>query len=225
MPIFDLRLLIFIAPALILAFLAQMWVQSAYARGRNVPARMSGYAAARRMLDAAGLQNVGIEETPGHLSDHYDPRDKVLRLSSEVYHNHTLSSVGIAAHEAGHALQDARGYLPLVVRNLAVPAASFGSSAGMILLMLGLLFSNWLMLAGIILFSFVVFFQVINLPVEFNASRRAKSHLVELGIVDAREMGPVKNVLNAAALTYVAATLQAILTLLYYLLHYSSRRE
>ncbi len=226
MPIMDFRLLLFIAPAMILAFLAQLWVKSAYSRGRQIPARMSGYAAARRMLDAAGLHQVGIEETPGHLSDHYDPRDKVLRLSSEVYHNNTLSSVGIAAHEAGHALQDARGYLPLVVRNLAVPAASFGSGLGMMLLVLGVIFSiKPIMFLGILLFSAVVFFQVVNLPVEFNASSRAKAQLVSLGIVEPQEMSYVRSVLNAAALTYVAATLQAILTLLYYVLHFSNNRE
>jgi Zn-dependent membrane protease YugP len=222
----NFGLLLFLAPALLLSIIAQLWVQSAYARGRRMPAKMSGYAAARRMLDAAGLHDVGIEETRGHLSDHYDPRDRVLRLSSEVYHNHSLSSVGIAAHEAGHALQHARGYLPLVVRNLAVPAASFGSSLGMLLLMLGLIFSiPAIMLVGIVLFACVVFFQVVNLPVEFNASSRAKAHLVELGVVAPQEMSYVKSVLNAAALTYVAATLQAILTLLYYLLHFTGRRE
>jgi Zn-dependent membrane protease YugP len=226
MPIMDFRLLLFIAPAMILAFLAQLWVKSAYSRGRQIPARMSGYAAARRMLDAAGLHQVGIEETPGHLSDHYDPRDKVLRLSSEVYHNNTLSSVGIAAHEAGHALQDARGYLPLVVRNLAVPAASFGSGLGMMLLVLGVIFSiKPIMFLGILLFSAVVFFQVVNLPVEFNASSRAKAQLVSLGIVEPQEMSYVRSVLNAAALTYVAATLQAILTLLYYVLRFSNNRN
>jgi uncharacterized protein len=222
----DFNLLLFIAPALILSFLAQLWIKSAYARGQRAPARMSGYAAARRMLDAAGLHQVQIEETPGHLSDHYDPRHKVLRLSSEVYHNYSLASVGIAAHEAGHALQDARRYFPLVVRNLAVPAAGFGSNFGILMAMLGLVFSiQPLLLAGIILFSAVVLFQLVNLPVEFNASSRAKAHLVELGIVAPQEMPLVRSVLNAAALTYVAATLQAILTLLYYLLRYSSRRN
>ncbi len=226
MPIVDFGLLLFIAPALILSFIAQIWIKAAYARGSQVPARMSGYAAARKMLDAAGLHHVGIEETPGHLSDHYDPRDKVLRLSPEVYHNRSLASVGIAAHEAGHALQDAKNYLPLVVRNLAVPAASFGSNMGMILLVLGLIFSiQWLMLVGIVLFSAVVFFQVVNLPVEFNASTRAKTQLVELGIVDPQEMSYVRSVLTAAALTYVAATLQAILTLLYYVMHFNNRRD
>src|SRR5688500_11519447 len=133
MYLMDFRLLLFIAPALILALLAQMWVRSAYARGQRAPAKMSGYGAARRMLDAAGLHQVAIEEVPGHLSDHYDPRHKVLRLSSEVYHNRSLASVGIAAHEAGHALQDAHRYLPLVIRSFAVPAASFGSNLGMLL--------------------------------------------------------------------------------------------
>jgi Zn-dependent membrane protease YugP len=223
---FDFGLLLFTAPALILALVAQMWIKSAYARGQQAPARMSGYAAARRMLDAAGLSQVGIEETPGHLSDHYDPRHKVLRLSPEVYHNYTLASVGIAAHEAGHALQDARKYMPLVVRNLAVPVAGFGSNLGLLLAGLGLVFSiQPLLLAGIILFSAVVFFQLVNLPVEFNASSRAKAHLAELGIVGPQEMSVVRSVLNAAALTYVAGTLQAVLTLVYYLLRYSSRRD
>jgi Zn-dependent membrane protease YugP len=223
---YNLGLLLFTAPALILAMIAQWRISSAYARGSQMPARMSGFNAARRILDGAGLTHVEIEPTPGHLTDHYDPRHKVLRLSSEVFHGRSLSAVGIAAHEAGHAIQDAVGYMPLVIRNFAVPAASFGSSAGMILLMLGLLLNfQWLLLVGIVLFSAVVAFQVINLPVEFNASSRAKLLLVDQGIVDDQEMGPVKSVLNAAALTYVAATLQSILTLLYFVMRYSSDRR
>lgn len=223
---YHFGLLLFTAPALILAMIAQWRISSAYARGSQMPARMSGYNAARRILDAAGLASVEIEPTPGHLTDHYDPRHKVLRLSSEVFHGRSLSAVGIAAHEAGHAIQDAVGYMPLVIRNFAVPAASFGSSAGMILLMLGLLLNfQWLLLFGIVLFSAVVAFQVINLPVEFNASSRAKLLLVDQGIVDDQEMGPVKSVLNAAALTYVAATLQSILTLLYFILRFSGDRR
>jgi uncharacterized protein len=222
MPFYDFGLLLFIAPAFILAMIAQWWVHSAYAKGQNAPASMSGFMAARRILDAAGLQKVGIEAIPGQLSDHYDPRDKVLRLSSDNYHGRNLAAVGIAAHEAGHAVQDAVGYLPLVVRNLAVPAANFGSSAAMFLLVLGVIFNfKWLLLLGIVLFSAVVFFQVINLPVEFNASSRAKALLVEEGIVHQFDMGPVNNVLNAAALTYVAATLQAVLTLLYYVMRFT----
>jgi len=222
-PLYGFGALLFVAPALILAVIAQMWVSSAYARGRQAEAKMSGFLAARHILDSAGLRSVEIESIPGQLSDHYDPRAKVLRLSEEVYHGRSLSSVGIAAHEAGHAIQDAVGYLPLAIRNFAVPAASFGSSAGMLLVILGVLLNfKALLLLGIVLFSAVVFFQVVNLPVEFNASRRAKLLLQETGIVGPHEMGPVNNVLNAAALTYVAATLQSVLWLLYYVLRFTS---
>jgi len=189
-----------------------------------MPAPLSGAAAARHVLDSAGLTGVEIEMVPGHLSDHYDPREKVLRLSSEVYQSRSLAAVGIAAHEAGHAIQDARAYAPLVVRNAAVPVAGFGSGAFFILLILGLALQvPWLIWAGIIAFSGIVLFQVVNLPVEFNASARAKAQLVELGIVPSDQMVYVNRVLNAAALTYVAATLQAILTLLYYIMRFSNR--
>ena len=135
-----------------------------------------------------------------------------------------MAAVGIAAHEAGHAIQDARAYAPLVIRNLAVPAAGFGSGAGMIMAMIGMFFSiQPLLMLGIILFSAVVFFQIVNLPVEFNASARAKAQLVDLGIVNAQEMSHVNKVLNAAALTYVAATLEAILVLMYLIWRYSGR--
>ncbi|MFO0871879.1 MAG: zinc metallopeptidase [Pirellulales bacterium] len=226
---FDPLYLLFMAPAFLLAFLAQIMVQSAYARGRGVGARMSGFAAARRVLDSQGLYDVAIEQVPGHLSDHYDPRDKVLRLSPEVYHGLTASSVGIAAHEAGHALQDAHRYAPLMIRNAAVPMANFGSSFGLIMLMIGLGFGfSFLAWAGLILFSTVAFFQIVNLPVEFDASSRAKVALQELGICDDEEMYYVRKVLNAAALTYVAATLQSVLTVLYYLVRlgaFSSNRD
>lgn len=218
----QFELLLFTLPAIGLALLAQAWVSSAYSKGLQHAASLSGYAAARNILDSAGLHNVQIEPVGGHMSDHYDPRDKVLRLSSDVFHGRTLTAVGIAAHEAGHAIQDGVGYIPLIVRNFAVPAASFGSSAGGILMLLGVLMSfQPLLLAGIVLFSGVVFFQLVNLPVEFNASNRAKRLLVTEGIVHPNEMGPVNNVLNAAALTYVAGTLQAVLTLAYYILRYT----
>jgi len=223
---FDPAMFLFIAPALILAFIAQMWVQAAYAKGQEMPASMSGFMAARRILDAAGLQNVQIEAIPGSLSDHYDPREKILRLSADNYHGRSLAAVGIAAHEAGHAIQDAHGYLPLIVRNFAVPAASFGSGASFFLMFLGLAFHlTGLILLGIAAFSAVVFFQVVNLPVEFNASNRAKTLLVEAGIVHQQDMGAVNNVLNAAALTYVAATLQAILQLLYFVMRFMGSRR
>jgi len=140
----------------------------------------------------------------------------VLRLSTQVYNSRTLAAVGIAAHEAGHALQDAQAYAPLVVRNIAVPAANFGSGFSMMLFVIGLI-AHWhvLIWAGIALFSCVVFFQVLNLPVEFNASTRAKQQLVQLGVINEEQLVSVRSVLDAAAWTYVAATLQAIMTLLY----------
>lgn len=222
----SLQMLLFLAPALILAMIAQFWIRSAYAKAHQQRSTMSGFMAARHILDAAGLHNVAIEAIPGQLSDHYDPRAKVLRLSADNYHENSLAAVGIAAHEAGHAIQDSVGYIPLVVRNLAVPAANFGSGASMFLLMFGMLF-NWtgLIWLGIIAFSGVVVFQLVNLPVEFNASSRAKALLVEHGIVNQYEMGPVNNVLNAAALTYVAATLQSVLTLLYYVMIFTGGRR
>jgi Zn-dependent membrane protease YugP len=223
---FDPQYFLMIAPALILGFWAQYRVRSAYARADQVPAALTGAAAARHILDSAGLDEVGIEVTPGQLSDHYDPSANVLRLSQPVYHGRTQAAVGIAAHEAGHAIQKARNYLPLVVRSAAVPVASFGSNAAMILLVAGVLFS-WhpLIQLGILLFGAVVFLQVVNLAVEFDASARAKAQLVELGIVPHHEMQYVKSVLNAAALTYVAATLQSILTLLYYVMRFGGSRD
>jgi Zn-dependent membrane protease YugP len=223
---FDFHYLLFVAPAFILAIVAQIWMRSAYATAQKMPAPLSGAAAARHVLDQAGLHDVPVEETPGHLSDHYDPREKVLRLSPEVYRSQSLSAVGIAAHEAGHAMQDAANYAPLAVRNAAVPLAGFGSNVGILMLMFGAIMSiPWLLLAGIVVFSGVVFFQLVNLPVEFNASSRAKQQLVTLGIVPPEEMPYVNRVLNAAALTYVAATLESILILLYYLMRYSSSSD
>jgi Zn-dependent membrane protease YugP len=220
----DPMYFLFIAPAFLLAIWAQFRIRATYARAQRMPAPLSGAAAARHVLDSAGLGQVGIEEIPGHLSDHYDPRHKVLRLSQEVYRSRSLAAVGIAAHEAGHAIQDARAYAPLVVRNAAVPLAGFGSNFAFILIMIGAFVSSFnLIMIGIALFGAVVFFQIVNLPVEFNASSRAKTQLVELGIVPVQEMRYVNKVLNAAALTYVAATLQAVLTLLYLLMRFSNR--
>lgn len=150
---FDPRYFIFISPAIILAIWAQLRVKIAYARAQEMAAPLSGAAAARHVLDSAGLTGVGIEMVPGHLSDHYDPREKVLRLSTEVYQSRSLAAVGIAAHEAGHAIQDARAYAPLAIRNAAVPVAGFGSGAFFILLILGIALNvPWLIWAGIIAF-------------------------------------------------------------------------
>lgn len=214
---FDPKYFLFVAPALLLAAWAQFRVRSAYANGMREPAPMSGAAAARHMLDSAGLNAVQIEQIPGQLTDHYDPRDKVLRLSPEVYQSRSLAAVGIACHEAGHALQDAHQYAPLVVRNAAVGIANFGSSGGMLLFLAGLFLHVWgLAVIGLALFGVTVLFQIVNLPVEFDASNRAKAQLMQLGIIDQQGLVHVRSVLNAAAWTYVAATLQSVLTLLYY---------
>jgi Zn-dependent membrane protease YugP len=226
--VFNFQYLLWVSPAIILMLWAQFRIRSAYARGMQVPASLSGAAAAQHILDSQGLDNVAIEMTEGVMSDHYDPSQKVLRLSREVYSSRTATAVGIAAHEAGHALQDAKNYAPMAIRNLAVPAAQFGSGFGMILLMLGFIMaSKPLLMVGIVLFAGVVVFQVVNLPVEIDASNRAKAVLTQLGIVDADGAGAVRSVLNAAAWTYVAATLESVLTLLYYvsLVSGGSRRD
>lgn len=234
MMFFDPVYFLFIAPALLLALWAHLRIQWTYRQAQEIPAPLSGAAAARHILDSAGLRDVEIEPVPGHLTDHYDPRAKVLRLSSAVYQSRSLAAVGIAAHEAGHAIQDAHAYAPLVVRNAAVPVAGFGANFGVLLVILGAMLSAvsphaplgaWMIWGGIVLFSGVVFFQVVNLPVEFNASARAKEQLVQLGIVPLEQMAYVNRVLHAAALTYVAATLQAILTLLYLVVRFGGARD
>ena len=217
---FDPLYFVFLAPAILLGLWAQFRVKSNFAAAAKVAAPMSGAQAARAVLNQAGLYNVGIEPVQGFLSDHYDPRQKVLRLSPDVYGGHSMAAVGIAAHEAGHAIQDARHYLPLVVRNAAVPAASFGSGISWLLIMLGLFLSQTLVWLGILAFACVVFFQLVNLPVEFDASSRAKRELAALGVTNASTGGYVNKVLNAAAWTYVAATLQSVLTLAYFLLRF-----
>lgn len=223
---FDATYFIFLAPALLLGLWAQMRVRSSFAEASQVRAPLSGAAAARAILDSAGLHNIGIEPVPGQLSDHYDPSAKVLRLSEGVYGANSMAAVGVAAHEAGHALQDAHRYAPLVLRSLAVPAASFGGGISSLLLIAGIVMSlQPLILLGIVAFSAVVAFQVINLPVEFDASKRAKHQLDMLGIVPAGEQAYVHKVLDAAAWTYVAGTLQAIMTLLYYVSHFGGSRD
>jgi hypothetical protein len=216
-PIFDPMYFLFAAPAIVLMLWAQSRIHSAYRRGMQIGAPLSGAAAARHILDSEGVYDVEIEQTHGHLSDHYDPSHRVLRLSSEVYNSRSATAVGIAAHEAGHAIQHARAYLPLSLRNAAVPAAQFGPVAFMVLVVLGLfLRSPSLIWLGILAYGAVFVFQLINLPVEFDASNRAKRHLVELGIVGEEGSAAVRSVLNAAAWTYVAATLQSLMTVLYY---------
>ncbi len=217
---FDPLYLLFLAPAIILGIWAQARVRSAFSEAEKAGAPLSGQQAARRILDAAGMHEVDIESVRGFLSDHYDPRHKVLRLSPNVYQGRTMAAVGVAAHEAGHALQDAQGYAPLVLRNAAVPAAHFGGGISWVLILLGLFLSQILVWAGIVAFSCVVAFQLVNLPVEFNATARAKEQLAVLGIVSSAQQEHIRKVLDAAAWTYIAGTLQAVLTLLYFLVRF-----
>jgi uncharacterized protein len=221
--------LILIGPCALLALYAQFKVKSAFAKYNRVPASsgLTGAQAAREMLNAARLDNVAIERIDGFLSNHYDPKSKVLRLSSEVYNGRSLASVGVACHEAGHAMQDATAYAPLALRNAIVPTASIGSSLGIILIILGMFITPQLAILGLLLYGTVVVFQIVNLPVEFNASSRAKVMLGQLGIVQGRqEAAGVASVLDAAALTYVAATITAIAYLFYYaLLIFGGRRD
>lgn len=218
---FDPMYWLMLAPALLLGLWAQARVRSAFARAQQEPAPMTGAAAARYVLDSAGLRQVAIEPVQGFMTDHYDPRAKVLRLSPEVYQGRTMAAVGVAAHESGHAIQDATGYTLLMVRNAMVPLANFGGGISMTLMMIGFLLSlAFLVKIGIVLFSAAVFFQIVNLPVEFDASRRAKAQLDALGVVPRQEQEHVREVLNAAAWTYVAGTLQAVMTLLYFLMRF-----
>lgn len=208
---------ILILPAIILAAYAQSKVSSTFSKYLRVMNSYghTGYDVARRILDSNGLQNIPIERVGGRLSDHYDPRKRVLRLSQDVYNSNSLASVGVAAHECGHAIQHSEGYAPLVVRNAIAPIASFGSQASWLFIIAGLIFS-WVDLIdiGILLFASAVLFQVITLPVEFNASRRAIALLEGNGLVPSNEIGPSREVLKAAALTYVAATFTAVMQLL-----------
>jgi Zn-dependent membrane protease YugP len=177
---------------------------------------------ARTILRANGLEHVNVEMIPGTLSDHYDPREKVLRLSSPVYNGANAAAVGVAAHEAGHALQHAAGYVPITIRNSILPMAQLGSGLAIPMFFIGLIFSHTgmavLMTVGIVLFAFAVVFHIVTLPVEVNASRRALAMLGESGVFTTEEeLDAAKSVLTAAALTYVAGALQAVLTLLYML--------
>jgi Zn-dependent membrane protease YugP len=217
---FDPMYFLFLAPAMLLAAWAQIKVKTSFAHAsRIIPASgLNGRETALRILEAEGIRNVNVEEVAGTLSDHYDPKAKVLRLSSDVYHGQSLAALGVAAHEVGHAIQDAQRYSPLVMRNAIVPLASFGSNASWFLMMAGFMIgATNLVLMGIFAFSLVVIFQLINLPVEFDASSRAKTILLQRGMISPSEKKEVDSVLGAAAMTYVAGTISSVLTLVYYL--------
>lgn len=218
---------ILLIPAILFSLYAQGKISGTFQRYSKVPNR-KGYTAsdvARRILDSKGLNNVRIERVRGSLTDHYDPRKQVLRLSDTVHSSTSIAAIGVAAHEAGHAVQHSAGYVPLFIRNTIAPVASFGSNMSWILIMAGLLL-RWfeLIQIGIVFFTVVVLFQLVTLPVEFNASKRAIAMLTDSGLIAREEIVPAKKVLSAAALTYVAAALTAVLQLLRFVLMANRRR-
>jgi len=209
--------IVLLLPAILLAMYAQFKVQSTFARYSRIPARsgLTGAEVAREILRDNRIYDVRVEMTPGILTDHYDPRNKVLRLSQQVYSSNSLAALGVAAHEAGHVIQHQYGYVPFNIRTLIVPVAAIGSQLAFPLLFLGLVFGlRELAQIGVIAFSLAVLFQLITLPVEYNASSRAIEALEVGGYLTREETPHTRRVLNAAALTYVAATLTAILQLL-----------
>ncbi len=210
-----------ILPGILLGLYAQMKLTSTYNRYSRVPTNSgrSGAQAAREILDSAGLHSMAINEVPGHLTDHYDPRKKALFLSAENYHGRTLAAVGVAAHEAGHALQHQAAYAPLNLRMALVPIMGIATNAAMWIAMAGMFFSiAKLAWAGVIVFGIILVFQVVTLPVEFDASSRAKKQLLSLGIIDGSERAGVSSVLGAAALTYVAAMVSTLFTVLHFIM-------
>ncbi len=225
--IFDPVYMVLTVFIMLMLGLASKNVQATFTRYSQVPIRnrMTGAQAARYILDANGLRDVSIERVSGQLTDHYDPRSRVLRLSEPVYDSMSVSAVGVAAHEAGHAIQDKTGYAPLKLRQGVIPLASFGSQIGLFLVFLGFFVGAFLSWFGIALYAVAVLASIITLPVEFNASSRALAQLTQYGIVSSEEHTGTKKVLNAAALTYLAAALGAILTLLYYVMLLMNSRE
>lgn len=218
--IFDSTYLLFIAPGLALSLWASFRVKSTFKRYSQVPSMrgLSGAEAARELLRGAGITDVSIVRSQGMLSDHYNPVNKTLALSEPVHDSRSIAAIGVATHEAGHAIQHAQHYAPLWVRSALVPTANIGSSIGYFVMLIGLMMtSSQMVLVGAVLFSAVLAFQIVTLPVEFNASNRAKALVVQQGIVALDERRGIDKVLNAAALTYVAAAVSTLLTLLYFL--------
>lgn len=219
--IFDPMYFLIIAPGLALSMWASFRVKSSFNKYSKVRSArgMTGAEAAQEMLDRAGITDVRVIPTRGMLSDHYNPVNKTLALSESVYASNSIAAIGVATHEAGHAIQHARNYAPLWVRSMLVPTANIGSSVGYLVMLGGLFLSSTnMILAGAVLFSAVLLFQIVTLPVEFDASRRAKVLVVQHGIISSREREGVDRVLNAAAMTYVAAAVSTLLTLLYFLM-------
>ncbi|MFC0523169.1 zinc metallopeptidase [Pontibacillus salicampi] len=220
--------LIYLAFIILIPIWAQYKVKSTYKKYSKVynHSHMTGAQVARKILDDNGLQHVNVEEVRGKLSDHYDPRKKVVRLSTGNYHEPSAAAQAVAAHEVGHAIQDAEEYAFLKFRSTLVPVASLGSNMSIFIIIAGILFSSAnLLLLGIVFMAFAVLFQFVTLPVEFDASNRAMNQLVSSGIINNNEERQTKKVLNAAALTYVAAALVALLELLRFVLIFVGMNE
>jgi len=225
--------IMFMIPGLLFMLWAQSKVKGTYSKYSKVQnmANVTGAQAARRVLDSQGLHDVAVEAIPGELTDHYDPRSRVLRLSQGVYGVPSVAAIGIAAHEAGHAIQHAKAYGPMKVRSALVPAVNIGSNLGFIVLFAGIILQlTGLAWAGVVLFSLATLFALVTLPVEFDASNRAKAALVQVGLVDSgvrggQESGGVAAVLNAAGWTYVAGFASSVLTLLYYVMLVTGMRR
>jgi uncharacterized protein len=219
--------IIFLVPPLVLGLVVQHWLKKTFATNAGIPVQsgLSGADVARTILDRNGLTNVPVEQSPGGpLSDHYDPRKRAVYLSEPVYHGRSISAAAVGAHEVGHAIQHAKAYKPMQIRSALWPAVSIASQGWMFLLLGGLFFQlTGLFLFAIILYAVVVLFQLVTLPVEFDASRRAGAQLASLGLVTESERGGVKKVLTAAAMTYVAGALAAITQLIYFIMLFNNR--
>lgn len=221
--------IVLVLPAMILGLIAQVKVKSTFDKYSTVYSRRgyTGADIARRILDKNGLYHVRVERIPGHLTDHFDPRDNVVRLSESVYGSSSVASIGVAAHEVGHAIQYAKSYAPMKVRSAIIPVTRFGSTVAPILILMGFLaYIDPLIIVGIILYSTIALFQLVTLPVEFNASRRALATLEREGILDrSDELSGAKRVLSAAAMTYVTALIMSLAYILRFLLLFAGRRR
>ena len=224
----DYYYIILVVLALILSVIAQIGVKGTYKRYSGIlnSRGLTGAAAAQKVLAFYGIYNVRIEQVSGKLTDHYDPKANVIRLSSGVYSGSSIAAVGVACHEAGHAAQHAQNYVPIKIRNAILPVANIGSSAGIYLAIIGYFLGYSILVnIGIVLFAFVVLFQLVTLPIEFNASSRAIKVIDETGLLDAEEQRGAKKMLAAAAMTYVASLLVSIMSLLRLILRFNSRRD
>lgn len=225
---FDSYYWIILVPAMLIALLAQINVSSTFNRYSRIASRrgLTGAQAAEEVLRAHGVYGVRITRVAGKLTDHYDPKTNTIRLSDAVYDSTSIASVGVAAHEAGHAVQYAQEYGPIKLRGAIIPVCNFSSQISILLIILGFaLYSSPLFSVGVVLFAVAAFFQVVTLPVEFNASRRAIQSLESTHVLDDQELRGAKKVLGAAAMTYVAALLVSIAQLLRYMLAFNSRRR